>query len=77
MNDPRLAVTHPPRPLPAPLRPRINRLAHAHALRYETQLRATAMRQIQAARDAGSSLDELVALVDSLARGPLPPVAAP
>ena len=58
--------THAPRPLAGPLRGRINRLAHSHALQQESRLRALLLEQVQTARDGGASFDELVALVGKM-----------
>jgi hypothetical protein len=55
------------KPLSGPLRSRINQLAHAQAIGHETRLRASLLEQITAARDGGSTYDELIALVDTLA----------
>ena len=55
----------PPRPITGPLRQRINRLAHQHALDIESRLRAALLQQVQTARDAGAGFDELAAMVDN------------
>ena len=62
--------THAPRTLAGPLRARINRLAHAHALQHETRLKASLLEQVKAARDGGASFDELAALVAELEAAP-------
>ena len=64
--------THAPRPLAGPLRARINRLAHSHALQHETRLRAALLQQVQTARDRGASFEELAALVDKMEAAPVP-----
>ena len=61
---------HVTKPLAGPLRARINRLAHAHALHYETRLKASLLEQVQAACDGGASFDELSALVARLEAEP-------
>ena len=48
-----------PRPLTGPLRARINRLAHTHALHHEARLKASLAEPVQSARDGGASFDEL------------------
>ena len=58
--------THTQRPLAGLLRARINRLAHAQALHYETRLKALLLEQVQAARAGGASFDELQVLVAKL-----------
>ena len=55
--------THAQRPLAGPLRARINRLSHSHALHHETRLKASLLEQVQSARDGGASFDELAALI--------------
>lgn len=62
--------TRAPRPLAGPLRARINRLAHSHALQHETRLKALLLEQVQTARDGGASFDELAALVAALEAAP-------
>ena len=62
--------TQAQRPLAGPLRARINRLAHAHALQHETRLKASLLEQVQSARDGGASFDELAALVAELEAAP-------
>ena len=62
--------THAPRPLAGPLRARINRLAHSHALQHETRLKASLLEQVQTARDGGASFAEQAALVAKLEAGP-------
>jgi hypothetical protein len=54
------------KPLNGPLRVRVNKLAHQQAQRHETALRAALMAQVQRARDAGQSYDQLSAMVDRL-----------
>lgn len=54
------------RPIAAPLRQRINKLAHQHGLDAETRLRDAMLKQVQAARDAGAGFDELAAMVDNV-----------
>lgn len=63
-------TTHAPKPLRGPLMARINRLAHAHAIRQEPRLRAVLLAQVQTARDGGATFDELAALVDKLEAAP-------
>ncbi len=63
--------THAQRPLAGPLRARINRLAHSHALHHETRLKALLLEQVQTARDGGASFAELAALVAKLEAAPL------
>lgn len=58
--------TPTPKPLNGPLRSRINRLAHAHALHHEAALRAALLAQVQTARNCGASLDQLAAMVEGL-----------
>lgn len=58
--------TQAPRPLAGPLRVRINRLAHAHALQHETRWKASLLEQVQTARDGGASFEELAAMVTEL-----------
>ena len=58
--------THAQRPLAGPLRARINRLAHLHAVHHETRLKASLLEQVHSARDGGASFAELGALVDRL-----------
>lgn len=58
--------THPPRPLAGPLRARINRLAHSHAMHHEARLKASLLEQVQTARDGGASFDELAAMVTAM-----------
>lgn len=65
-----MSPTHAPRPLTGPLRTRINRLAHSHALLHEARLRASLLDRLQTARDGGASFDELAALLDQLEQGP-------
>lgn len=60
-----------PRPLAGPLRTRINRLAHSHALHHEARLKASLLEQVQSARDGGASFDELAAMVAKLEAAPL------
>jgi hypothetical protein len=55
-----------PKPLNGPLRVRVNKLAHQQAQSHEIALRATLVAQVQQARDAGQSYDQLSALVDRL-----------
>ena len=62
--------THAPKPLRGPLMARINRLAHAHAIRQEPRLRAALLEQVQTARDSGASFEELAALVDKMEAAP-------
>ena len=62
--------THAQRPLAGPLRARINRLAHTHALHHEARLKASLLEQVQSARDSGASFDELAALVAKLEAAP-------
>lgn len=62
--------TRAPRPLAGPLRARINRLAHSHALHHETRLKASLLEQVQTARDDGASFEELAALVDKMEAAP-------
>ena len=62
--------THAPRPLAGPLRARINRLAHSHALHHETRLKASLLEQVQTARDGGASFAELAALEASFSVKP-------
>ena len=63
--------THAPRPLAGPLRARINRLAHSHAMQHETSLKASLLEQVHTARDGGASFAELAALVAKLEAAPL------
>ena len=63
--------TQAQRPLAGPLRARINRLAHAHALHHETCLKALLLEQVQSSRDDGASFDELAAMVSKLEAAPL------
>ena len=63
--------THAQRPLAGPLRARINRLAHSHALHHETRLKALLLEQVQTARDGGASFAQLAALVAKLEAAPL------
>ena len=65
-----MTPTHAPRPLASPLRARINRLAHSHALQQESRLRALLLEQVQAARDGGASFNELAALVGRMEAAP-------
>jgi len=46
------------------------RLAHAQALHHEARLKASLLKQVQAARDGGASFDELAALVAKLEAAP-------
>ena len=62
--------THAQRPLAGPLRARINRLAHSHALHHEARLKASLLEQVQSARDGGASFAELAALVAKLEAAP-------
>ena len=62
--------THTQRPLTGLLRARINRLAHSQALHYETRVKALLLEEVQTARDAGASFDDLAALVDRLEAEP-------
>lgn len=62
--------THAQRPLAGPLRARVNRLAHSHALHHETRLKALLLEQVQTARDGGASFAELAALVAKLEAAP-------
>ena len=62
--------THAQRPLAGPLRARINRLAHSHALHHEARLKASLLEQVQSARDGGASFDELAAMVAKLEAAP-------
>ena len=62
--------THAPRPLAGPLRARINRLAHAHALQHEIRFKASLLERVQTARDGGASFDELAALIGKLEAAP-------
>jgi predicted ATPase with chaperone activity len=66
----RLIMQPTSKQLSGPLRSRINRLAHAHALQHETRLKASLLEQVQAARDGGASFDELAALVGKLEAAP-------
>ena len=66
-----MTATQEPRRLAGPLRARINRLAHAHALHHETSLKASLLDQVQTARDGGASFAELAALVARLEAAPL------
>ena len=59
-----------PRPLTGPLRARINRLSHSHALHHEARFKALLLEQVQSARDGGASFDELAALVAKLEAAP-------
>lgn len=61
---------HAQRPLAGPLRARINRLAHSHALHHEARLKASLLEQVQRARDGGASFAELAALVDKFEAAP-------
>ena len=54
------------RPIAGPLRSRINRLAHSHALHHELRLKASLLEQVQSARNGGASFAELAALVAKL-----------
>ena len=63
--------TYAQRPLAGPLRARINRLAHLHALHHETRLKASLLEQVQTARDDGASFDELAAMVAKLEAAPI------
>lgn len=58
--------TRAPRSLAGPLRTRINRLAHSHALQHEERMKASLLEQVQAARDGGASFDELAAMVAAM-----------
>ena len=61
-----MTPAHAQRLLAGPLRARINRLAHLHALQLETRLKASLLKRVQTARDGGASFDELAALVAKL-----------
>ena len=65
-----MTQTHASRPLAAPLRSRINRLAHSQALHHETRLKASIMEQLLTARDAGASFVEISALLDAMEAAP-------
>ncbi|MFZ4479908.1 MAG: hypothetical protein ACOYNZ_08480 [Rhodoferax sp.] len=56
----------PPRPISGPLRQRINKLAHQHALEIESRMKAALLQQVQTARDAGAGFDQLAAMVDNV-----------
>jgi hypothetical protein len=58
-----------PKPLPAALRARINRAAHAAGLRYAATTLATMLAQLERTRDAGATFDQLATLVDRLESG--------
>ena len=62
--------THAQRLLAGPLRARINRLAHSHALHHEARLKVSLLEQVQSARDGGASFAELAALVEKLEAAP-------
>ena len=49
-----------------PLRGRINRYAHAQGIQHENTLRAALTTQVQQARDAGATYDELAAMVNRM-----------
>ena len=53
------------------LRAQINQLAHLHALQYELQVKTSLLAQVQTARAAGASFDELTALVARMETAPL------
>ena len=53
------------------LHAQINQLAHLHALQYELQVKTSRLAQVQTARAAGASFDELPALVARMEAAPL------
>jgi hypothetical protein len=57
---------HAQTPLTGPLRVRINRLAHTHAVLHEMRLKASWLEQVEAARDSGASFAEMAAMVAQL-----------
>ena len=62
--------THAQTPLAGPLRARINRLAHSHALHHEARMKASLLEQVQTARDGGTSFAELAAMLAKLEATP-------
>jgi hypothetical protein len=66
-----MTKSHAPKPLTGPLRNRLNRLAHAQALQFETRLRASLLAQILTARDSGKSFDQLAATVNQWEAAPV------
>lgn len=58
--------------IPAPVRSRINSLAHHLAALEETRIRAALLARVQAAADGGASVDALRELVDKLRDGSEP-----
>ena len=53
-------------PLAKPLQTRINRLAHSIATQQEPRIKAELIEQLQAARKAGATLDDLSKLLDAM-----------
>jgi hypothetical protein len=58
-----------PMPLNAPLRARINKLAHQQGQRYESAQKAALIALVMSARYAGQNFDELNALVNRMEAG--------
>lgn len=54
------------RPLSKPLQTRINRLAHRFAAQQEPRIKSELIEQLQAARKAGATLDDLSKLLDAM-----------
>lgn len=53
-------------PLAKPLQTRINRLAHRFATQQEPRIKSELIEQLQAARKAGATLDDLSKLLDAM-----------
>lgn len=53
-------------PLTKPLQTRINRLAHRFATQQEPRIKSELIEQLQAARKAGASFDDLTRMLDKL-----------
>ncbi len=53
-------------PLAKPLQTRINRLAHRFATQQEPRIKSELIEQLQAARKAGASFDDLTRMLDEL-----------
>lgn len=53
-------------PFTKPLQTRINRLAHSFAAQQEPRIKSELIEQLQAARKAGASFDDLTRMLDKL-----------